>query len=424
MVVTSSREEAVRWSLAMNKYLADKGYHDMTALVAFSGKITVDGEEYTEPGMTGISEKALPQHFRESDDARVLIVADKYQTGYDEPLLCAMYVDKQLSGIAAVQTLSRLNRTAPGKPLPIVLDFRNDAQTIQDSFATYYSDAYISQETDPNALFNLADKLDLAGYYDDDQLYGISDAYLANTSGEQLAHLLAPVIHSWKESFASTEPDTPERDEVLAFRRNARAYRSAWDFLSQIIDYGNPSLHRRAILAGLLERNLHVDFVFDKIEIDTVELVGLAIAADDKTEQDYSITASEPTDLTAPSYDGDRSLGGQTREQIALAEAIDKVNEMFAASGLDLGDGSGAAWTQAAWGVLADDDEVQAMSQENTDEQLKASPKFHDKVVQALVSVATDSSAMTEAVMTNPDLKDKVVDFLATLAAVALGDAA
>lgn len=144
--------------------------------------------------------------------------------------------------------------------------------------------------------------------------------------------------------------------------------------MSQIIDYGNPSLHRRAILAGLLERNLHVDFVFDKIEIDTVELVGLAIAADDKTEQDYSITASESTDLTAPSYDGDRSLGGQTREQIALAEAIDKVNEMFAASGLDLGDGSGAAWTQAAWGVLADDDEVQAMSQENTDEQLKRRP--------------------------------------------------
>src|SRR5699024_10424578 len=114
-------------------------------LVAFSGKITIDGQEYTEPGMTGVSEKALPTHFRETDDARVLIVADKYQTGYDEPLLCAMYVDKPLDGIAAVQTLSRLNRTAAGKPQPVVVDFVNDPQTIQDAFAAYYSDAYISQ---------------------------------------------------------------------------------------------------------------------------------------------------------------------------------------------------------------------------------------------------------------------------------------
>src|SRR5690606_18082956 len=138
--------------------------------------------------------------FRDTQEARVLIVADKYQTGYDEPLLCAMYVDKILRGIAAVQTLSRLNRTAPDKPLPIVVDFVNDPATVQNAFKDYYSDAYISQETDPNALYNLADRIDLAGYYDPTELQKISEAYLTEAGGEALAKLLAPVVNRWNQA--------------------------------------------------------------------------------------------------------------------------------------------------------------------------------------------------------------------------------
>lgn len=358
MVVTGSREEAVRWSLAMNKHLADKGYHDMTALVAFSGEITVDGQSYTEPSLTGVSEKALPRHFRETDEARVLIVADKYQTGYDEPLLCAMYVDKDLSGIAAVQTLSRLNRTAPGKPLPIVLDFVNHPFKIQSAFATYHSEAYISQETDPNALYTLADRLDLAGYYTDDELYAISEAYLTGEDGESLQPLLAPVIHRWNSAQAAAS-EAAERQEVLACRTDAGRYRAAWDFLSQVVDYQDPTLHRRAILAGLLVRNLHTDALIDSIDTSTVELTGLAVVAKE-VDADHSIVLPTASDLNAPAYDGDRTFGGSTPEQVALSEAIDKVNALFAASGLDLGNGAGDAWTRAVWGVLTDDSEVQA----------------------------------------------------------------
>ena len=422
MVVTGSRAEAVRWSLAMNKYLADKGYHDMTALVAFSGEITVDGESYTEPALTGVPEKALPQHFRETDEARVLIVADKYQTGYDEPLLCAMYVDKDLSGIAAVQTLSRLNRTAPNKPLPIVLDFVNDPAKIQAAFATYYSDAYISQETDPNALYSLADRLDMAGYYDTDELYAISEAYLTCTDGEALQPMLAPVIHRWNAALAQAAT-SPERDQVIAFRTDARRYRAAWDFLSQVIDYQDPILHRRAILAGLLARNLHTDAVIETIDTSSVELTGLAVVAAE-VDADHSVTGPTSTDLDAPDYDGDRTFGGSTPEQVALSEAVDKVNALFAASGLALGNGSGDAWTRAVWGVLTDDDEVQAMSAENTPEQLQASPKFKDKVTGAVVSVAADSSAMTEAAMANPDLYNGLVELLAKVTAIVHGQRA
>jgi type I restriction enzyme R subunit len=422
MVVTGSREEAVRWSMKMNDYLTKHGYHDMHALVAFSGKVMVDGEEYTEPSLTGISEAKLPKHFRETDEARVLIVAEKYQTGYDEPLLCAMYVDKKLSGIAAVQTLSRLNRTAPDKPLPIIVDFRNDPAKIERAFAVYYTDAYISQETDPNALYNLADRIDLAGYYDDAELHAISEAYLAGASGEAIAKAIAPVVHRWNQALANAK-DKTRREEVVAFRSDARAYRHAWDFLRQIVDYQDPMLHRRAIVAGLLVRNLHVTTLIESIDTSSVELTGLAVVAK-ATDEDHSIGAADPTDLVAPGYDGDRTMGGGTPEQVALRDAVDEVNKLFAASGLDLGNGSGEAWTRAVWGVLSDDPEVQAMSEENTDEQLKASPKFKDKVTGAVVSVATDSTAMTEAAMANPELYDGLVELLAKVTAIVHGQGA
>ena len=416
MVVTSSREQAVRWSLAMNQYLVDKGYHDMKALVAFSGGISVDGQEYTEPAMNAISEKALPRHFREDDSARVLIVADKYQTGYDEPLLCAMYVDKKLSGIAAVQTLSRLNRTAPDKPLPIVLDFVNDPAIIQESFARYYSDAYISQETDPNALYTLADRLDLAGFYTQQQMHDISEAYLTATDGETLQPVLAQVVNNWHVALRNATLKV-DRDKVLAFRSDARAYRHAWDFLSQIIDYQDPDLHRRAILAGLLIRNLHVDALIETIDTSSVELTGLAIVAT-QADADHSLSEAEPQELKAPIYDGERGFGeGDSPEQVALAEAVDKVNELFSASGLDLNNGSGDAWTKAVWGVLAQDQEISAMGEENTADQLRISPKFKDKINDAIVQAMSDSQSMGEAAMTNTELNDQVVGAFAKVVA-------
>jgi type I restriction enzyme R subunit len=421
MVVTGSREEAVRWSNAMNDYLTGKGYHDMRALVAFSGEITVDGQKYTEPSMTGVSEKALPQYFRETDETRVLIVAEKYQTGYDEPLLCAMYVDKRLDGIAAVQTLSRLNRTAPGKPLPIVVDFANDPATIQAAFADYYSDAYISQETDPNVLFNLGDRIDLAGYYDHNELHSISEAYLTGASGEAIAKQLAPVVNRWTTQY-TTAPDQAARELVLAFRKDAQAYRHAWDFLSQVVDFSYPTLHRRAILAGLLVRNLHVNSLVDTIDTSSVELTGVAVVAKALNE-DHSLSEAEATDFKPFRYDGDRTTGGgKTPEQVALSDAIDEVNRMFAASGLDLGNSSGEAWTRAIWGVLSEDAEVKAMAEENTEEQLRASNRFKDKVTGAIVAVASDSAAMTEAAMSNADLKERIVELLAKISAIVLGE--
>ena len=156
MVVTSSRLHALKYYQEFNKYIKEKGYSDIKVLVAFSGTIRdeITKEEYRESKLNGFGEKELPDKFK-SNDYKVLIVADKYQTGFDEPLLHTMYVDKKLSGIKAVQTLSRLNRKIPGKEDTFILDFVNETDTILESFQPYYEMTLLAESTDPNLLYDL-----------------------------------------------------------------------------------------------------------------------------------------------------------------------------------------------------------------------------------------------------------------------------
>jgi type I restriction enzyme, R subunit len=159
MVVTPSRLHAVRYKQEFDRYIKEKKYLNIHTLVAFSGTVYADGLEYTEPNMTGYSEKELPKKF-DTDAYQLLIVADKYQTGYDQPLLHTMYVDKKLSGVKAVQTLSRLNRTHPGKDDTFILDFANDEQDILDSFQPYYEHTTVDETSDPDHLYDLKTKID------------------------------------------------------------------------------------------------------------------------------------------------------------------------------------------------------------------------------------------------------------------------
>src|SRR5438045_208171 len=173
MVVTASRLHAVRFKLAFDRYIAENGYTDVRPLVAFSGTVRdpQTGLEYTEPGMnldvvTGkpIGESQLPKRF-ESMDYQILLVANKYQTGFDEPLLHAMYVDKRLDGVQAVQTLSRLNRMIPGKDAPFVLDFVNESEDIFRAFKPYYDKTGLRQPSDPSQLERLKHELNQEQIY-------------------------------------------------------------------------------------------------------------------------------------------------------------------------------------------------------------------------------------------------------------------
>jgi len=181
MVVTGSRKEAVRYKLAFDKYLTKKGYTGVAALVAFSGEVTdpesnlLDPDKpFTETNMNlGLKGRSLAAAF-DTDEYNVMLVANKFQTGFDQPLLAAMYVDKKLSGVTAVQTLSRLNRTYPGKGNPYILDFVNNPDDILAAFMPYYRQATLAGPSDPNVIHDLRDKLDLAQIYTESEVDGLA----------------------------------------------------------------------------------------------------------------------------------------------------------------------------------------------------------------------------------------------------------
>lgn len=401
MVVTSSRMEALNWSRKMDDYIASKGYGDMSTLVAFSGTLKDEsGEDVTEISVNGHSDVA--RAFREEGVYKVLIVANKFQTGFDEPRLMAMYVDKKLTGVATVQTLSRLNRIHPGKTAPMVVDFRNTPASIQKDFQLYYSDAHVDGDVDPNALYTLGERMDTAGLYGQGDMDAVADAFLADAGGEAIAKALAPVKNNWTTQWreARLSKDKVKREALEQFRADVLAYRNAWQFLSQIVDYQDPQLHRRAILATLLARNLHVDgnegddSYLEGVQLSGVKLVPSAI------NEDHSLTQGSTDGIKLPEFEGERR-GSAAPVKGPLDEAIERVNEMFKAKGVEVNPGSVAGFITTFWGFLDANEEAVAMAKNNTVAQLKASQGFSNAVGLAVLKTCQESQEI-QSYMTDP----------------------
>src|SRR5207237_10350703 len=197
MVVTRSRLHAVRYKHAVDRYLKEHGY-PYKALVAFSGTVRDGGIDYTESNMNSFSETQTAEVFKQ-DAYRILVVANKFQTGFDQPLLHTMYVDKKLGGVNAVQTLSRLNRTYPGKEETMVLDFANEAEEIQKAFANYYEKTLLSEGTDPNLLYDLQTRLANFHFYSEDEIQRFAAlSFDARGTQDKLYAALAPVIDRFR----------------------------------------------------------------------------------------------------------------------------------------------------------------------------------------------------------------------------------
>lgn len=401
MVVTSSRIEALNWSRKMDDYIASKGYDDMSTLVAFSGTLKDEsGEDVTEISVNGHSDVA--RAFREEGVYKVLIVANKFQTGFDEPRLMAMYVDKKLTGVATVQTLSRLNRIHPGKTAPMVVDFRNTPASVQKDFQLYYSDAHVDGDVDPNALYTLGERMDAAGLYGQGDMNAVADAFLADAGGEAIAKALAPVKNNWTTQWreARLSKDEPKREALEQFRADVLAYRNAWQFLSQIVDYQDPELHRRAILATLLARNLHVDgnegddSYLEGVQLSGVKLVPSAI------NEDHSLAQGSTDGIKLPEFEGERR-GSAAPVKGPLDEAIERVNEMFKAKGVEVNPGSVAGFITTFWGFLDANEEAVAMAKNNTVAQLKASQGFSNAVGLAVLKTCQESQEI-QSYMTDP----------------------
>jgi type I restriction enzyme R subunit len=265
MLVTSSRANAVKYKKAFDDYL-HKINSPYKAVVAFSGEI--DGQ--TEASLNGFSSASIPKEF-EKNEYRFLLVANKFQTGFDQPLLHTMYVDKKLGGVNAVQTLSRLNRSHPLKKDTFVLDFANTAEEIENAFKPYYESTILGEATDPNKLFDLQDALDSYQVYTKEQVIEFSDKILANVPIDQL--------HAMLDSSTAIFRNDLEDEQQADFRAKVKTYVRLYIFLSQIVPFENPYLERLYIFLNHLQNKLGGDTpidlaqgILDNIDMDSYRL--------------------------------------------------------------------------------------------------------------------------------------------------------
>ncbi|HZH87098.1 MAG TPA: type I restriction endonuclease [Brumimicrobium sp.] len=265
MMVTSSRKNAVQYKKAFDAYLKSIN-SPYKAVVAFSGEI--DGE--TEASLNGFSSSSIPSEF-EKNEYRFLLVANKYQTGFDQPLLHTMYVDKKLGGVNAVQTLSRLNRSHPLKKDTFVLDFANTAEDIENAFKPYFESTILGEATDPNKLFDLQDALDNYQVYSREQVEDFSNKILANVPVDQL--------HASLDESAAIFRDDLEEEQQADFRAKVKTYVRLYIFLSQIVPFENPYLERLYIFLNHLQNKLGGDTsvdlakgVLENIDMDSYRL--------------------------------------------------------------------------------------------------------------------------------------------------------
>ena len=325
MVVTDSRLAAVKYKLAFDRYIEEQGYTGIRSLVAFSGTVEDPddpGSSYTEVGMNdGLAESELPETF-ERDDYRVLLVAEKYQTGFDQPLLQTMYVVKRLAGVQAVQTLSRLNRIAPGKSRTFVLDFANEEDDIYKAFKPYYETTPVGENADPHRLSELQHRLLEWAIFTPADVTGFAEVWYRGRRDHSATdhRVMNAVLDTVVQRFRDREEEEREK-----FRGQLKAYRNLYAFLSQIIPYQDTDLERlyafaRNLLAKLPPPGDGQAFVLDdEVALRFFRLQQLSEGSIDLSEGDAD-PLKGPTDVgTARTKD----------EKEALSSLIERLNERF-----------------------------------------------------------------------------------------------
>ena len=350
MVVTGSRLEAVRYKQSFDRYIQERGYA-IKSLVAFSGTVVDDklaNVTYTEPGMNqGISEKELPQKFA-TQEYQVLLVAEKYQTGFDQPLLHTMFVDKRLAGIQAVQTLSRLNRIHPLKEDTFVLDFVNDRDEIQEAFKAYYEGAEMGEEVDPARMYAIKGELDASSVYLDEEVERFCAVYFKSKQRQSASdHQAMNAALDPAVSRFTVRRDHDE-EEAEDWRGKVQAFLNLYGFLSQVIPYQDSDLERlyvflRHLAAKLPRRKSGPAYRFDdQVRLEYYRLQKIS-------EGSISLRDGEARPLDGPTEVG----SGLVRPQpVPLSQLIDIVNERF---GTDFNQADQLFFDQIVEAAMADD---------------------------------------------------------------------
>lgn len=425
MVVVGSRVEAVRWHLAITNYIRQHNYK-IGALVAFSGEVN-DKESSPEP-FTETSHTLNPtlrgRDIREAfkgDDFQILLVANKFQTGFDQPLLCGMYVDKRLAGIQAVQTLSRLNRAYPGKDTTFVLDFVNDTAEVLAAFKTYHATAELSAPTDPNLVFDLRSKLDAAGHYDSNEIDRVVKVELdpRATQGE-LLKALEPVVDrllkrykAVLESFKAATPDSPaaetaknELDALQLFRTNLGTYIRLYTFLSQIFNYANTDLEKRAIFFKRLLPLLEFGREREGIDLSKLQLTHHTLK--NLGRRPMPLGVGENPKLEPISDVGSGEV--QEKEKALLREIIEKVNTLFEG---ELSDHDKLVYVNnVIKGKLLESTTLQQQAANNTKEQFANSPDLAREILNAIMGALDAHTMMSTQALNSASVQIGMKDIL------------
>lgn len=396
MVVADSRLAAIRYKREIDKYVAAKGYNIGT-LVAFSGSIS-DAEygiaDATEASMNpGAGD--LRRAFQ-GDQYRVMIVANKFQTGFDQPLLCAMYVDRRLSGVTTVQTLSRLNRTyrTPSgqvKDTTMIVDFVNVPEQIQADFEPYFTDAFLETATDPNLVHDIASKLDATGVYEESDIDAVVDAWVKGKGNQALDSAFAPTLTRFhtRRNIAVAADDKAELDALAIFTKDLGTFVRVYDFMSQIVDYGSAALEKRSIFYRLLDKRLHDRTDRDDIDLSSLSLV--AVHQIDKGRTDLGL--GERVGLKGMTEAG--SAEKKDPKIVALQEVIDRLNELFGAE--EFSASQLESFVRALIDRMLENEALVQQAKVNTVKQFAESPDFDE--------------AMVDAVTENQGVHNKIADY-------------
>jgi type I restriction enzyme R subunit len=426
MVVLGSRVEAVRWKLAIDSYIKAQGY-GLGTLVAFSGEVN-DPEPNAEPvseGSTSLNPGLKGRDIRDAfagEDFHLLLVANKFQTGFDQPLLCGMYVDRRLAGIQAVQTLSRLNRAHPGKDTTYVLDFVNSSEDILTAFRTYYDTAELEGVTDPNIVLDLKAKLDASGHYDEFEVERVATVEM-NPRAKQgdLIAAIEPVADRLLRRFKAAQErllSARERDDgddasdaqdeinaLVLFKNDMAAYQRAYSFLSQIFDYASTSVEKRSLFYKRLIPLL--EFGREREGVDLSKVVLTHHNLKNEGQRRLNVAERDESKLKPITEVGSGSV--QEKEKALLAEIIERVNDLF---GADTTDGDQLSYVTTLRDKMLESDALVTQAANNTKAQFDNSPTLRDELMNAIIEAFEAHSSLSKQALDSSKVRDGLKEVL------------
>ena len=393
MIVTQSREHAFRYWQRLNEYIADKGYSDLRALVAFSGDLSIDGTDWTEATANGFAETELPKRF-DGDEYQLLVVAEKYQTGFDQPKLVAMYVDKKLAGLQAVQTLARLNRTRAGKERTFVLDLQNSMDDIKDAFAPFFDVTALEERTDLNQIYDLEQRISASTYINGDEVERFAKQFFKGDLSNQDRLTLEGIVRLAVGRFQLDEDESQQEE----FRQLIKSFQRFYAFVAQVVPLNDAWLEKLYAYTSWLTRLLPSRDVPADIDVtdDMLKLSAFKLQKGD--EGSASLAAGDGTTLDPITEFGANAYTEE--EERSLSEIITSFNERH---GTQFSREDFLRFERVTRAVM--DDEMTEMVRNNPADVVYNA--FSQAFFQGMVQMFQQDNEMRNIVMTDKDAREQ-----------------